>query len=479
MVKQVARPIQPSALKRVGTRGLNLLVGGRAWLQRQLSCLWRQGRDYLPALRVEFESAVDEKMEKLEALEGMEQTTKVTIEDAARCYYTEHWSGLSIRAFKGRRLLQAVVILLSLVILVVLLGLLPHPPLVFGWSLLFVLYILLWLLALTYVILQWLNALVRHKFLTAFIALQAFLAFVAVDVINVYRSFLEDRFQVMLSTRPAKIFVYSHPEAVSYAKQFVLFIQDYFWCVAVLAATMGIGELIRRHGWSIVGKDKAIDYDWPARQNAELIIRMLDTNYVLHNLLGWERPNIEMLDIEDRSTWFKLMTKERVRLRRRLNQLVTTIVKPWRTAMWSSNGAAGRWVADQAPRIAFFIEHYQTRMLLTGRSLIELQDAMSLALRQAVEGNWHLIGAEFDSAKVSRRTRWANVLRRFLAIIVAALLALVAFLWKSLQPQVRVATISTCGLFILLQVVALIDPDAPGLANTANSIIGGWHKSGS
>jgi hypothetical protein len=248
MVKQVVRPIQPSALKRVSSRGLNLLVGGLDWLQRPWSCLWKQGRGYLPALRAEFESAVDGEKGKLEALPSMKQTTKVTVEDAARCYYTEHWSRLSIKAFKGRRLFQAAVILGGLVILTVSLRLLPHPPLVAILSILIVFYIPFWLLLLTYALLQRLNALVRHKYLTAFIALQAFLAFFVVDTININRygsrSFLEDSFQAMLSTRPAGVIVYDDSEAASYAKDLALFVQDYFWLVAVLAATMGLGELI-------------------------------------------------------------------------------------------------------------------------------------------------------------------------------------------------------------------------------------------
>ena len=154
-------------------------------------------------------------------------------------------------------------------------------------------------------------------------------------------------------------------------------------------------------------------------------------------------------------------------------------MKPWRAAMWSYNGAAGRWLADQAPRIAFFIEHYQTRILLTGRSLIELRDAMDLALRQAAEGNWHLIGAEFDSAKISVRTRWKNVLRRFLAILVAALIALVALRWDGPPQPLRLSVVSTCSLFILLQLAALIDPDAPGRVSAASDIMSKFHGNGS
>ena len=472
VVEQEVGPNQSSALKRVSVRGLNLLVGGRDWLQRQWSCLWEQGSGYLPTLREEFEESVAWQTSKLDALEGIEQTTRVTVEDAARCYYTEHWSVLSTIAFRERRLLRAVVVVAGLIILAIPFRFIfPHPPSVISWDSLVILGVLFVPLFLTYAILQRLNALVRHKYLTAFIFFQAFVAFTAVSAINHNRSPFEGRFRALLSSHYPSIFFFDKAQIAATAKQLVLVIQEYFWCVAVIAVMMGLWELIRRYGWSIVGKGKAIDYDWPARQNAELIIEMLDINYVLHTLLGAEVADIETLDAETRSKWFRVMTQEKGRLTQRLNNLVTTIVKPWRAAMWSCNGAAGQWVADQAPRIAFFIEHYQTRILLTGCSLIELRDAMNLALRQAAEGNWHLIGAEFDSVKVSRRTRWKNVLRRFLIILLAALAALGALLWKSLSPQVRLAMVSTCSLLILLQLAALIDPDAPGLASTASGII--------
>ena len=128
MVKQVVRPAQPSALKRVGATGLDLLIGGRDRLRRQWSSLREEGRNFLPALTEEFESSVNSKMLQLTALEGVEQTTRVTVEDAARCYYTEHWPILLVNTFRGRRVFQAVVLLVGLAFLVFSLRLLPHPP---------------------------------------------------------------------------------------------------------------------------------------------------------------------------------------------------------------------------------------------------------------------------------------------------------------------------------------------------------------
>ena len=437
MVKQVVRPVQPSALKRVGTRGLNLLIGGRDRLRRQWSSLCEEGRNYLPALTEEFESSVNLKMMKLAALEGVEQTTRVTVEDAARCYYTEHWPVLFVHTFRGRRVFQAIVLLVGLTVLIFFLWFLPHPPSVISGNFLTVLAFLVWPLLLTYAILQRLNAVVRHRYLTFFISLQAFFAFIAVYAINHNRQFLERRFYNMMTTDSASIFI-TKPAAD--AKQLVLIIQDYFWCVAVLTAMMALWGLVRAHGWWIVRWGKASYYDWPTRQNAEVIIGILNITDSLHTMLSARGGDIEITGSKPRAIWFRKVFDYKGSLRRQLNKLVITIMKPWRTAMWSSNGAAGRWLADQAPRIAFFIEHYQTRILLTGRSLIELRDAMDLALRQAAEGNWHLIGAEFDSAKTSMRTRWKNVLRRFLAILVAALIALVALLWKSLPQPLRLVS---------------------------------------
>lgn len=476
MVKEVVRPVQPSVRKRVGTSGLNLLIGGRDWLRRQWGSLRKEGRDYLPALKEEFESSVNLKRMELDALEGVEQTTRVTVEDAARCYYTEHWPALSAITFRGRRLLQAVVVLVGLTVLIIPFWILPHP--VIDQNFLIVLSFLLFPLILTYVILHRLNALVRHRYLTFFISLQAFFAFIAVLVINPGRHVFEGRFRDLMSTDFTSIF-FTHKEAAADAKQLVLVIQDYFWCVAVITTMMVLWGFVRRYGWFIVCAGNASYYDWPTRQNAEVIIGILDVTYLLHTMLGDQVGDIESADNRTRSSWFRAIFENKYSLRRRLNRLVIMIIKPWRAAMWSYNGAAGRWLADQAPRIAFFIEHYQTRILLTGRSLIEFRDAMDLTLRQAVEGNWHLIGAEFGSAKISMRTRWKNVLRRFLAILVAALIALAALLWKSASPQLRLSVVSTCSLFVLLQLTALIDPDAPSRVSTASDIMSKFHGSGS
>jgi hypothetical protein len=478
MARQVVRPVQPSALKRAGTTGLNVLTGGREWLWRQWSSLREESRDYLPALTEEFESSVDLKMMKLAALEGVEQTTRVTVEDAARCYWTEHWPVLFVNTFRGRRLLQAVVMLLGLTILIGALWIFPHPPSVISWTFVGFFIILFWPLVPTYAILQRLNALVRHRYLTLFISLQAFFSFIAVSVINHNRSVFEGRLRDLITTSFKSLFI-THEQATADAHALVLIIQDYFWCVAILTTMMALWELIRRYGWWIIRAGKASYYDWPARQSAEVIIGILDIANFLHRILDAQIGDIETQDNETRSIWFRIIFDYRRSLRRRLSKLATTIMKPWRAAMWSYNGAAGRWLADQAPRIAFFIEYYQTKILLTGRGLIELRDAMDLTLQQAAEGNWQLIGAEIGSTKISTRIRWKNVLRRFLAILIAALIALAALLWKGLSPQIRLSVASTCSLFVLLQLTALIDPDAPGRVSTASDIMSKLHGSGS
>src|SRR5689334_9172643 len=150
MVKQEVRPRQSPVPKRVSIRGLHLL-----------SCLAAQAREFLPAIRAEFESAVDSEMAKLDALVDTEQI-RVAVKDAAKCYYTEHWPALCMSTFKSRRLLRTVVgffVLLALAILF--LKILPHPPSVISVTFPVVLLTFLLLpLIFTIEVLQRLNSLV-------------------------------------------------------------------------------------------------------------------------------------------------------------------------------------------------------------------------------------------------------------------------------------------------------------------------------
>src|SRR5262249_48281967 len=154
---------------------------------------------------------------------------------------------------------QAVVLLVGLAVLIISLRVLPHPPSVISLNFLTVLFFLSGPLILTYAILQRLNALIRQRYLTFFISLQAFFAFIAVSAINHNRQVLERRFQDMMTkTDFVNIFI-TQPAAD--AKQLTLIIQDYFWCVAVFTAMMALWGLIRAHGWWIVRGGKASYYD--------------------------------------------------------------------------------------------------------------------------------------------------------------------------------------------------------------------------
>jgi len=154
-----------------------------------------------------------------------------------------------------------------------------------------------------------------------------------------------------------------------------------------------------------------------------------------------------------------------------LNKLAILIRHRWRRAQAASHGIGGQWVSSYAPNIEFFIRRQQARNMLMGNNLLELRDAITAAMVQAADSNWHMIGAGDENVAVATAARWKRALRRAVAIAVPVVAAIGAVhLSKDLPPGYAQAIVVVCIGFIGVQLLGLIDPDSPARLEVAGKL---------
>ena len=213
------------------------------------------------------------------------------------------------------------------------------------------------------------------------------------------------------------------------------------------------------------------------QQCAEVIIDLVHIAHFADDLI--QRIEVEFgrqedgtfLDIE--KSWIPLSNKERSELNGMLASLATLVRRRWAPAVASGHGMAGQWLASHGSRIEFFIRRQQLRNLLLGNNLFELRDELTSTLVHAADGDWHLIGANENVPSLRVAARWRRALRRALGIAAPLVAAVVAdHFMKHISGGYLQTIIFACITFAAVQILYVIDPDAPGRFDVAGKFAG-------
>lgn len=238
------------------------------------------------------------------------------------------------------------------------------------------------------------------------------------------------------------------------------------WYVTMVYIVLFFLRLVDLCGRAIVSGQE-FGYGKPAEECADVIIALLNISASITELLGPTPPYLvisEGTEIQNKITtrWFNASRRN---LDAKFNGLAYMLRGSWRKAMREYYRPAGKLIAGEAPRIELFIRHQQAKNALLG-NLPELRNAIISALVHAVDGNWHLIGAEeeyVNKAVAQRRTR---IIRRAILIALSTAGAIATAHFMRNYPAVAI----TCGLFALGELLRLLDPDGPTLLDVAGRV---------
>ncbi len=171
---------------------------------------------------------------------------------------------------------------------------------------------------------------------------------------------------------------------------------------------------------------------------------------------------------------------ERMELTDAVSRLVTVISRPWPQAMISESGTAGRWIANCAPEMEFFLRYQLARNQLASTSLIQFRDVMTSALVDAAKGDWHLIAVKDDAATAilhhyQKRQAWRRITGVALPLVIASVLIGLRHVVPSSYSS---PLIFTCITFAAVQALGLLDPDSPARLDISSRLAGMLRRRG-
>ncbi len=171
---------------------------------------------------------------------------------------------------------------------------------------------------------------------------------------------------------------------------------------------------------------------------------------------------------------------ERMELTDAISRLIAVISRPWPRAMSSESGSAGRWIANCAPEMEFFLRYQLARIPLASTSLIQFREVMTSALVDAAKGDWHLIAVKDDAATASlrhyqKRRAWRQITG--LAVPLAIAGVLIGFR-HAVPSSYSTPVILTCITFAVVQALGLLDPDIPAKIDISSRVAGMVRRSG-
>jgi hypothetical protein len=252
------------------------------------------------------------------------------------------------------------------------------------------------------------------------------------------------------------------------------------WITAVECLIRVVIRIVRYLGRQIsilcLRRNRLPTYGGGAEQSAALVILFLQVSY---SLSEWELnlPSDTALDLKAIGARIP-PSAVRDRTDRNLVRLAWTFSRPWKDAMRSSiltpgRRSAGGRLAHEASRIEYFLQCQRVKIMLGGANFIRLREEMTTALVQSADGNWHLIGRGEEYEIGSIAGRWKTVVRRLIAIAIPIALAIgiSEFARKIPAPYIQ-AVILTCLGFAAVQLLGLIDPEAPARLDIASKVSG-------
>jgi len=427
--------------------------------------------DWQAEFELLYDKAVADEIETLWSVYhlSLSDTQRIwpAIDDAARCYYSVHWWPIFTEATERHfRIISA----LSAVVLLSLGGvlyLMPEPHAAHlvaddaSWPLLTAL--ILFAVGAVF------QLLIPYRYRTAIWIAEAVAAIAAVAEFQRWSPQVLSTWKTLISSLS---WVNPQVRQQMAAAPVAEIVDLTLWLLAIFCIAMIMRRGVNFWVKGLVSKRR---YGRPAEQCAELMIGFLEINCLIAGIL--DRMELVAADDKGDTKAFRIAELPPASFRNEINHdikihlrwLASRARKPWRQAMRSRNGSAGRWVSGQASRIEFFIRLQQSKNMLFGNNLVELRNAMVCALIQAADGDWHLIGSEPEYSHAALVGRWKVIIRRSLAIALPILVAVAAT--RFLRTPYVQAVVLTCLGFTAMQLLGFLDPDAPARLDAAGRFV--------
>lgn len=404
---------------------------------------------------VEFKSSYDwtiaiemNKLVELQESGALESTNRIwlAIEDAARCYYSVRWREIFWSAIKRRFRMQAVICIGLLLGLLGLSYIIPKPSdfnqETYNTS-------LVWVPMLTFLIV---GALFywhfSYKYKTSALLIAAIGLGIVVKTFHGWSPYAQSAWGATVSSLHLKHGTQLASVPAAHTLQWAL------WYIMVLCIDLWFLRLILLCGRAIAS-GKEFGYSKPAEACAEVIIGLLNISYSINEILN--PPSIIQDEVPKITA--RWLNGQRQSLEGEFNGLTFLISGSWRRAMREYCKPAGKFIAGEAPRIELFLRHQQAKCALQG-NLLELRDSITSTLVHAIEGNWHLIGAEEEYANKVVAQRRTRIIRRVILIAISISFAVAIPHYMRHYPALYPSIVAICVTFALVELAGLLDPDA-------------------
>jgi hypothetical protein len=436
---------------------------------------------YCSTFRAAFESAVAAEVEKAQSLDNLSasdyQRIQPVLDDAARCYHSVRLWPIFKTAIKYRPRMKIVIAVAAMLIAAYTIYVIPSP----AWSSLSGPSIMLSIVAVELIVVV--AALVHSRMPDSYVAILLLIEVAAcVLVIMLYKKWSPYPQPVWRHLVFAAPLLHQHDRVDLASTSIVPAVQLTSWLIIIIC----IIDFSRRYIRTMAKWTKSpleIGYRRSAQQSAELIIAMVHVSHFVDELIKTIQtdPDESQLDENQQAVcssnvlaWNQYLTnRERSELNSMLANLAYTVKRRWTPAMASSHGIAGQWTANYGSQIEFFIRRQQVRNMLVGNNLLELRQVMTVAMAQAADGDWHLIGAAGECPNIRIVARWKRALRRMLSISAPLVAAAVADHFLRGIPAGYLHTIIlTLIAFSGIQLIYVLDPDSPARLDIAGRVTG-------
>lgn len=472
----------------------SFLTAPRMWAADELWKLADNVFSFEKEFTAAFDSAVAAETDKLQALDELRidltaseiSTVRVAVQYAAECYYSTHWHSFFREAIGKKRRMQATIVIAAASIVALFFFLVPKPPfaqLESGDGVLATPVVLAFLLLGAFALSR-----IPYRYEMGAKVSGAIAAFVAIKTFSMWSSPLAPAWKTAVS-RLSPIHPKVRMQIASLPAADIMRCALFF--IGIIWTIFFIVDLVNYLGKEIVSKEAG--YTELTEQCSLVITSLVDIIFSISNLL----PSIESVDTDECSNKLQENTGEHSEeleeilkeleepeeldtldwnvqwkaLHHDLDNLAFVIKGPWQEAMRSRYRPAGGWIASHAPRIELFIRHQQAKNVLASNNLIELANVMAATLFHATKGNWHLIGADEEYAEKAIAQRRATIIRRMIAIGISVVGAIVAPNLMHHYPVLYTqAIVITLIGFALVELLGLLDPDAPSRLDVASKL---------
>lgn len=441
------------------------ISSSRKNLVYQTASLAQEVRTFERDFRELYDCEVTRILDSVQQLEGLQRTDferiRLSLYDAARANVAVGWWSIFWGTCKSRKRVLALIALAFILTVSLVIGILPKPSSVPSQDVLAGLLLAGLIMAIRNII----HRRIDYRFSSVIILAETALAIASLATFGKWNGYVSNRWREMVNSLvPVKAEPKLHLMTAPAAEVLQLAI----WIIVVFGI---FGLMAKYAGFEgrLFASKRDLGYSRAEIVNAQLVISLFDISYAADTLC-WSLPKGP--GITARSLQLP-SDGDRRKIDYRLKVAAQHVRKPWAAAMARNNGAAGRWIAAQAPRIEFYLQYQRARNVLCGSNLEDLRYSMMTAAMQAIEGRWHLIGAgDSEFVATVRAYHWKSVMRRVLAIILPCVAAfIVANYMSHLSSQYRNLIVLTCIGYAGIQVLSLIDPEFSGRIDVAGKLV--------